>query len=418
MSPLIDLALLLFGAKLCGILFTKIKQPGIVGELVAGIILGPSLLALVNPSSLVTSVADLGLLFIILLISLTIDWKNLEVSTEKYVWIEITRALFTIILVYVISTMFSWNIYTFLALAFTIILSSTAIVSRTLADMKQIDSAEGQNLMGIEVVDTVFGIICIAVLANLLGGETIVIEPILTTVLIVVGLFVVMGKVGFKMVNRLTSSIQKYGVEEALLGFTLLLAFLLGSLTESLRLESILGVFIAGMILSKSAQLPVIVRKVKDIGESFFIPIFFASVGLTINLMSGTGNLLFMAGLIIIIVSVKVFTSFVSLRLFNFTATQSIKISTGLITLSELTIVILALSVSNLEPGIFISLIVSYLIINAISPVIMNFFFRENFQVNLESMALYGSHRGKNKWKRYRSRIYRNDKKSYSFRGR
>ena len=64
MEPLVDLALLLFGAKLGGILFSKIKQPSVVGELIAGIILGPSILALIRPSSLITVVSDLGLLFL------------------------------------------------------------------------------------------------------------------------------------------------------------------------------------------------------------------------------------------------------------------------------------------------------------------------------------------------------------------
>jgi Kef-type K+ transport system membrane component KefB len=286
MEPLIDLALLLFGAKLGGILFSKLKQPSIVGELVAGIILGPSLLSLIRPSNLVTSVGDLGLLFLVLLVSLSIEWKIFEGKTEEYVWIELTRVVITLGLVFGLVYFFSWNVYTFLILGFVIALSSTAVVSRTLADMKELHTPEGQALMGLEVVDEVVAIICVALIANIMGGEAITMEPILTTIFVAVGLFVVVGRVGFRFVNKLTGSIQKYGVEEALLGFTLLLAFALGSLTEGLGLAAVLGVFIAGMILSRSAQYPIITRKVKEIGESFFIPIFFASVGLTVNIFA------------------------------------------------------------------------------------------------------------------------------------
>ncbi|MBN1896499.1 MAG: cation:proton antiporter [Candidatus Aenigmarchaeota archaeon] len=415
MSPLIDLALLLFGAKLGGILFSKIKQPSIVGELIAGIILGPSLLAIVNTSSLVTSVADLGLLFLILLVSLTIDWKNLEGGTERYSWIEVTRAALVIVLVYVLSTIFSWDIYTFLTIAFVAVLSSTAIVSRTLADMKKMDSPEGQSLIGLEVVDTVFGIICVAILANMLGGEMITAEPILTTIFVIVGIFVVMGRVGFRMVNRLTNSIQKYGVEEALLGFTLLLAFLLGSLTEGLKLESILGVFIAGMILSRSPQLPIIAGKVKDIGESFFIPIFFASVGLTINIMSASGNFLLMAGMIVAIVLVKVVSSMIALRLFSYSTQQSLRISSGLATLSEMTIVIVALASSRIDQSIFISLIVSYLIINAVSPIVMNMAFRHDFDVKARMLNPMTYRNGGNDARKYHAKVYNRKKKVYSY---
>jgi Kef-type K+ transport system membrane component KefB len=67
MEPLINLALLLFGAKVGGVVFSRLKQPSIVGELVAGLILGPSLLALVSPDNLINVVSELGLLFLILL---------------------------------------------------------------------------------------------------------------------------------------------------------------------------------------------------------------------------------------------------------------------------------------------------------------------------------------------------------------
>ncbi len=417
MSPLIDLALLLFGAKLGGILFTRLRQPSIVGELIAGIILGPSLLAIVNPSGLVTSVADLGLLFLILLVSLTIDWRNLEGNTERFAWIEIARVVFTLLIVYTISSIFAWDIYMFLVLAFIAVMSSTAIVSRTLADMKKLDTHEGQSLIGIEVVDTVFGIICVAILASMLSGTIITVEPIMTTVLVVIGLFVVMGRVGFRMVNRLTSSIQKYGVEEALLGFTLLLAFLLGSLTEGLNLESILGVFIAGMVLSRSPQLPIIAGKVKDIGESFFIPIFFASVGLTINIMSASGNFLFMAGLVVMFVAVKVTAAFITLKMFNYNSQQAIKISSGILTLSEMTIVIAALSAAKIDPGILVSIVVSYLIINAVSPVVMNFTFGRSLSLEGSRFEFLIRRGDRNRWKKYKRKIDQHRKGTYSYTG-
>ncbi|MBI4181676.1 MAG: cation:proton antiporter, partial [Candidatus Aenigmarchaeota archaeon] len=231
MEPLLDLALLLFGGKMGGVLFSKIRQPSVVGEIIAGIILGPSLLALIRPSALVTSVADLGLLFLILLVSLSIDWKGLEGDTEKYVYVELTRAGIALGLTYVIGLAAAWDIFTTIAIGLVAVLSSTSIVSRALADFKQLGSAVGQALMGMEIVDEVVGIVAISLLANMVNGASFTFEPVLTTVFIVVGFLVVMKRVGVQFVNRAISSIQKYGIEEALLGFTLLLAFILGSLT-------------------------------------------------------------------------------------------------------------------------------------------------------------------------------------------
>jgi Kef-type K+ transport system membrane component KefB len=382
MDPLVDLALLLFGAKMGGIIFGKLKQPSVVGELIAGIILGPSLLAIVRPSNLVTVVSDLGLLFMILLVSLSIDWKILEGKAEKFTWIELTRIIFVVIMVSSLGLILAWDIYTIVVMGVVIAIASTAIVARTLADMKQLGSQIGQTLMGLEVVDEIVAIVSVAIIANIVSGATIAFEPILTTILVVVGLFVVMGRVGFKFVTRVTSSIQRYGIEEALFAFTILLAFILGSITESLKLASILGVFIAGMLLCRSAQYPIITRKVKEIGESFFIPVFFASVGLTINLFAAYEQLAFIGMIMGLIFAVKIFSALIALKIFHYSFSNAVKIASGFVTLSEMTIVIAAIAVAKLSPAVYLGLVASFVLINTVSPLIINLAFKTNTTVS------------------------------------
>ncbi|MFH1237038.1 MAG: cation:proton antiporter [Candidatus Aenigmatarchaeota archaeon] len=382
MEPLLDLALLLFGAKLGGILFSKLKQPSVIGELVAGIILGPSLLALVNPSDLVKVVSDLGLLFMILLVSLSIDWKILEGRAERFSWMELTRVILVIIAVYAIGTVLGWNIYTMVVMGTVIAIASTAIVARTLTDMKLFSTAEGQTLIGLEVIDEVVAIVSVAIIANVMGGSEITLWPIITTIFLVVGLFVVMSRVGFKFVTRVTSSIQKYGIDEALFAFTLLFAFLLGSITEGLNLASVLGVFIAGMILCRSAQHPIITRKVKEIGESFFIPVFFASVGLSINLFAASSQIIPILMIMGIIVGVKFVTAMAAFKLFRYSLSDALKLSSGFVTLSEMTAVIVAVAIAKLDPVFYVGLIASFVLINAVSPLLIKFAFGRRASAN------------------------------------
>ena len=382
MDPLVDLALLLFGAKLGGILFSKLKQPSVIGELIAGIILGPSLLAIVNPSGLVTVVSDLGLLFMILLVSLSINWKILEDRAERFIWMELTRIILVVIAVYAIGTVLGWNIYTMVVMGTVIAIASTAIVARALTDMKLFNTPEGQTLMGLEVIDEVVAIVSVAIIANVMGGSEITIWPILTTIFLVVGLFVVMSRVGFKFITRVTSSIQKYGIDEALFAFTLLFAFLLGSITEGLNLASVLGVFIAGMILCRSAQHPIITRKVKEIGESFFIPVFFASIGLSINLFAASSQIIPILMIIGIVVGVKLGTAMAAFRLFRYNFSDALKLSSGFATLSEMTAVIVAVAVAKLDPVFYIGLIASFVLINAASPLLIKFAFGRKASVS------------------------------------
>lgn len=375
LNPLLGLALLLFGAKMGGILFSKLKQPSVIGELVAGIVLGPSLLAIVDTSSLITEISKLGLLFMILLVSLSIDWKILEGRAERFSWIELTRVIFVIVAVSGIGFVLSWDIYTLVVMGTVIAIASTAIVARTLSDTKQLNTHEGQTLIGLEVVDEVVAIVSVSIIANIMEGSEITLWPILTTIFLVVGLFVVMGRVGFKTVTKLTGSIQKYGIEEALFAFTLLLAFLLGSITEGLNLASVLGVFIAGMLLCRSAQYPVIKRKVKEIGENFFIPIFFASVGLSINLLSAADQIIPILVIMGIIVGIKVVTALAAFKIFRYSMTDALKLTSGFVTLSEMTAVIVAIAVTKLSPVFYIGLIASFVLINVVSPLLIKFAF-------------------------------------------
>jgi len=382
MDALLGLAILLFGAKIGGILISKLKQPSVIGELVAGIVLGPSLLSIVTPTSLITTISELGLMFMILLVSLSIDWKILEGKAERFSWMELTRVIFVVVAVYGVGFILGWDIYTTVVMGTVIAIASTAIVARTLSDTKQLNTHEGQTLMGLEVVDEVVAIVSVAIIANIMSGSEITLLPIFTTILLVVGLFVVMGRVGFKFVTRLTGSIQKYGIEDALFAFTVLLAFALGSITQDLHLASVLGVFIAGMLLCKSAQYPVIKRKVKEIGENFFIPVFFASVGLSINLFSAAGQIIPILTIMGIIVGIKVVTAVAAFRIFRHSMADALKLTSGFVTLSEMTAVIVAIAVTKLSPVFYIGLIASFVLINAASPLLIKFAFSRKTSTN------------------------------------
>ncbi len=377
-EPLLDLALLLFGAKIGGSIFSRLKQPIVAGELIAGIILGPSLLGIVNVSNLVEIVSQLGLIFLVLLISLGVDWRKIENEAESYVWIEILRIFLTVGITFIVGHFLGWDFYTTVIIGTIVFLSSLAIASRTLADLRQLDSSEGETAIGLQVVDEIVAIVSIALLANFIETSTFSIELIFTTLLIVVGFFVVVGRLG-KFVNALLNSIQKYGIEEALLGFTLLVAFLLASITETLNLATFLGIFIAGMIMSKSSQAHLISKKVKEAGESFFVPIFFASIGIGVNVFAISNALPFLSIILAIVLGAKFFSGFVAMKIFRHSNSTSVKVSSTLIPLSEVTLIIVSLAAARIENSLYSVLVVSFVIMSILSPFIISAAFRSKF---------------------------------------
>lgn len=373
---LFSIVLLLFAAKAGGIIFSKLRQPSVAGELIAGVIVGPSILSLVTKTPIIEAMSELGLIFLILLISMSVDWRKLESKAETYAWIEITKAILIFGAVFLIGTYIQWDFYTKVVVGLIAILTSTAVISRTLIDLNEFKSSVGEVLLSTNIMGDIFSIMIITILAGFIATSTISIEPIFTLVLLLVGFFVVVGRVGGRMINKLTTMIQKNGIEELLLAFTLVLAFVFGMITEELKLATLLGVFMTGMLLSKSNQYAAAAKKVKDVGESFFIPIFFASIGLAINLGAVLPQIYFIIAFLVALIGIKWLLTTVTFRMFSNSMEDSVKIGSAMISLSEITVVIAAMAFSTTNPALLSMLVVVFVGTNMISPFITTAVFR------------------------------------------
>ncbi len=134
--------------------------------------------------------------------------------------------------------------------------------------------------------------------------------------------------------------------------------------------------------MCRSAQYPVIKRKVKEIGENFFIPIFFASVGLSINLLAAADQIIPILMIMGIIVGIKVVTALAAFKVFRYSMADALKLTSGFVTLSEMTAVIVAIAVTKLSPVFYLGLIASFVLINAVSPLLIKFAFGRKASAN------------------------------------
>ncbi len=374
-----DLAILLLGAKFGGIVFHKLHQPSLAGELLAGIILGASLLNIVNPSQIVEATSQLGLMFLVLLTTLAIDWSKIENKVESYSFIELVMAIIVLVVTFFAGSALSWGFYTSVVVALAMMNSSLAIASRTLTNMGELNSKEGEAIIGFQVVNDIVAILGIAVVANFLQNSMLGAETAVKMLFIIVGFLVVMSKTGLKFMIWLTNAVQKHGLEDALLGLTLVLAFSLATLTEKLGIESFLGVFLAGLLLSKTPQANVISGKVKEVGEAFFIPIFFASIGLSVDVVSAYQQMPFIVSFVVFAVLLKMFSYAIPLMAFGYSARESVKIGSGMVSISEMSLIILGigLTANAFDIHVYSMMIAIFLILDIVSPFVTSITFRD-----------------------------------------
>lgn len=373
-SGLWSVAIILLFAKSIGSLFTKLKLPSSVGEILSGVLLF-MLIPGIAESQAIGILAELGITFSILLTMLAIDFSILERSVEKFSLVQITSASIGLLTILIAFNLLNIGITPAVIFLACIIGSSTVIALRSLLSIDALNSKEGQSILGLQIINSMVEIILVSIAISTIYTKKIDFDLVAKLTFILIGVFVVSSRVGTKIINSLFYIIQKIKLEEILLASTILLALLMGAFTEKLGITSFVGVMLIGILVSKTPQSAIIGNKIRELGESFFIPIFFASLGFGANLLVDFNSFLI---LVLSIFILRFFMFLIPLKIFKFGTEESIKIASGFIPMSGYGLIVLSIATkSNIfSSNIYSLFVASYILINLISPLLIKFLFK------------------------------------------
>ena len=275
---------LLVATKLFGLAAQRLGQPSVVGELVAGVLLGKSLLGVLDPADpVIHDLAQLGVIVLLFEIGLHTDIRSLLKVGPAAIVVAIVGVVLPFGLGYWVCVTLGLSVITAVVAGAALTATSIGISARTLSDLGQLRTPEGQIVLGAAVLDDVIGLVILSVVAGLVGGRAVTAGGIASTTSIAVGFIVVALVLGnlfippfFRFVDRIEAS-GTLGV--AALAF----AFLLASLAAMAGSATIIGAFAAGLILHNTPQRSRIDSATTSLGH-FFVPIFFAVVGAAVEL--------------------------------------------------------------------------------------------------------------------------------------
>lgn len=278
------LVALIAATKVLGLLAQRLGQPSVVGELVAGIILGKSLLGIVDPADpIIHALAELGVIVLLFEIGLHTDIRSLLGVGGEAMAVAVVGVVLPFAFGYGVCTMLGLSTLPSIVAGAALTATSIGISARTLSDLGQLRSPEGQIVLGAAVIDDVIGLVILSVVGGIVSGVTLSIWGIAGTTSIAVGFIAVALILGslvvppvFRFIDRLEAS-GMLGV--AGLAFAFLLAWL-ASLAGS---ATIIGAFAAGILLHNTPQRARIESSTTTVGL-FFVPIFFAVVGAAVAL--------------------------------------------------------------------------------------------------------------------------------------
>jgi Kef-type K+ transport system membrane component KefB/nucleotide-binding universal stress UspA family protein len=329
---LVQIVALLVTARVLGEVAQRYKMPAVVGEILAGIVLGPSVLSgmvpalapWLVPSSqvqgyLLEMVSLIGAMFLLLLTGLEIDLDLIRRRARVAIGVSIGGILTTLSSGFLLGYLLPEDMRAegashlvfamFMAIAMSI--SAIPVIARVLMDLKVMRRDIGQTIIAAAMSDDTIGWILLSVVAALAMGETVSVGSIGTTVIFVLGFMLISFTVGRWLIERMVWWVQDRAVgSERLVSLVVATAFAWGALAMALHMEAVLGVFVVGIIFGQVRRLPRdVVHKLEGMAMGVFAPIFFAVAGLKVDLSVLTNpRLLGIALLVILVASVGKFT--------------------------------------------------------------------------------------------------------------
>jgi len=301
---LLTLAAVFAATKLLGELAQRLRQPAVLGELIAGVLLGGSVLGLLHPDDVVVHVlSELGVLVLLFQIGLETDVEKLRRVGGAALAVGITGVVLPFAGGVAAALALGQPMLTALVIGAALTATSIGISARVLGDVGRLQTSDGQVVLGAAVLDDVIGLIILAVVGGIVAGGSVSAGGVARTTLVAVGFIAGALVLGTLLVKPLMAAVERLQVAGALGVAALAFAFVDAALAEQVGSATIIGAFAAGLVMHRTPQRHDIEKATAPLGH-VLVPVFFASVGAEVDLAALATPAALGLGLVITIVAV------------------------------------------------------------------------------------------------------------------
>lgn len=388
-SILKDLAIIIIAAKLFGILARKCKAPQVVGEIIAGLLIGPSILGLVDQSDFILQMAEIGVILLMFSAGLETDLKELMKTGPIAALIACAGVFIPLVLgalYYMVFYGFApWGSNEFYEAVFigTILTAtSVSITVQSLKEMGKLKGRVGTTILSAAIIDDVIGIIVLTFVIGFKNPDskpsTVVVNTILFFVL-AVGVGFISYKI-FKWINKRYPHTRRIPI--AGLAYCFIMSYVA---EQYFGIADITGAYVAGIILCSINDSEYIERKIDINSYMLFGPVFFASIGLKTDLNDVTGGiLLFAVGFVIVGLISKIIGCGLMARICRFKGKDALKIGVGMMTRGEVALIVAqkGLSMNLIDPVYFTAVILLIIVSSISTPIVLKFLYSRDKEEN------------------------------------
>lgn len=279
---LLAFAAALLGGKLFGELSERIGQPAVLGELLAGVLLGPSLLGLVPLSSGILLIAEIGVLLLLFEVGLETDLGELIRVGGPAMTVALVGMALPFLGGYVLTRVAGFTTLTAIFVGAALTATSIGITSRVLSDLKVLGSREGQIILGAAVADDVLGLVVLAVVSQIAATGSIGMWNAAKAAGLSFVFLLAAIVVGMPLGRLLVRIVGRASVRGILVAASIAFALLAALGAQTAGSAAIVGAFAAGLVLARTNRGNDIQNAVRPIVD-VFAPVFFVSIGAQVD---------------------------------------------------------------------------------------------------------------------------------------
>ena len=373
-----DLAIIIIAAKVCGIAARKLKAPQVVGMIIAGLLIGPSMLGLVEQTDFISQMAEIGVILLMFSAGLETDLKELVKTGPVATLIACAGVFVPLVLGAVLYMMFyGWaavgteEFYKAVFIGCIMTATSVSITVQALRELGYLKGRVGTTILSAAIIDDVIGIIVLTFVIGFKNPDSNPGKVILNTVLFFV-LAIIGGIITYKLFKMLDN---KYPHTRRIPIASLAFCFALAYIAEKyFGIADITGAYVAGIVLCSIQDSHYIEEKVDINSYMLFGPVFFASIGLKTSIEGlDSAMILFSISFVVVALVAKIIGCGLMSRLCGFKGMDCLKIGVGMMTRGEVALIVAqkGLSVGLMSAQYFTAVILLIIVSSISVPIIL-----------------------------------------------
>ena len=385
---LLLLGVIIFAAKSAGLVSTRLGQPAVLGELLAGLVLGPTVLDLLHTpifagshtGDLVLELGELGVIFLMFVAGLEVDLDGMLKSGMVATLAGVMGIVAPLILGAATALAFGFPFLTSVFIGLVLTATSVSISAQTLLELGMLRSKEGLALLGAAVIDDVLVILALSIFIALTGEASAGVASVVTVVLRM-GVFLALAiLLGTKLIPWLTHWVEELPISEGVMAFVVIVTLLYAWSAEVVgEIAAITGAFLAGLFFARTSLRHEIERGMHTLTYAFFVPLFLIGIGLKANARTlGAEGLLFATVIIVVAILGKVIGCGLGARAGGFDARESLRVGVGMISRGEVGLIVAAIGLSSglIGDNVYATMIVMVLATTLVTPIFWRWVFR------------------------------------------